>query len=132
MLDPENDDVASVLSSFKFVGNAPSAPRVLVVDAARADPRQADAIATAVQSMRKRGQGHLVIIFGVDGIDAPDRLLEKRSVVQTRAVNLQKWSGDGIRSWHDNPFNTPADRRELLRQSGGLTKSESNTVSLRT
>ena len=119
MLDPENDDVASVLASFKFVGNGPSAPRVLVVDAARADAQQADAIAVAVQSMRKRGQGHLVIVYGVDGISAADRLLENRSVVQTRVVNLQKWSGDGIRSWHDNPFNTPADRRELLRQSGG-------------
>ena len=119
VLDPENDDVASVLSSFKFVGNGPSAPRILVVDAARADAQQADAIAVAVQSMRKRGQGHLVIVYGVDGISAADRLLENRSVVQTRVVNLQKWSGDGIRSWHDNPFNTPADRRELLRQSGG-------------
>ena len=112
-------DIRTQLSRFKFAGGGNSAPRLLLIDASRANPQQSAEIATAVQSMRRRGQGHLVVVYGTDGTDAASHLIESRSVVDTRPINLEKWSGDGIRSWHDNPFNTPADRRQLLIQSGG-------------
>ncbi|MEU2254429.1 hypothetical protein ABZ540_14810 [Nocardia xishanensis] len=119
VLDAVGDDVQSQLSEFKFAGGGNSAPRLLVVDASCAVWQQAAAISTAVRAMRKRERGHLVVVYGADGIAAARDLHEASGEVETTLINLAKWSGDGIRSWHDNPFNTPGDRRELLTHSGG-------------
>ena len=119
VLDATTTEAASTLSAFKWAVGGVSAPRAVVVDASRADSQQVEAINTAIHSVQERNHGHLIVIYGPDNATAADSLLEKPSSGDTRRLSLEKWSGDGIRSWHDNPFNTPADRRELLHHSGG-------------
>lgn len=119
VLDGASDLTAPSLAEFKFAGGGHSAPRLLVVDACRVSPQQAADIIDAVQSLRKRGQGHLVVVYGADGVHTASSFFNRPSVVDTRVIALEKWSGDGIRSWHDNPFTTPEARSQLLTHSGG-------------
>lgn len=119
VLDASTDDALPALSRFKFAGGGSSAPRLFVVDAAMLLRQAALDLARGVHSLRKRGHGHLVVVFGAAGLDAARELVSAPDGIQTTAIHLDKWSGDGIRSWHDNPFNTPGDRRELLTHSGG-------------
>jgi hypothetical protein len=119
ILDPTGDVTASSLAEFKFAGGGNSAPRLLVVDASRVQRQQATDIADMVQSLRKRKQGHLVVVYGASGVEAASSFLNRTSVDGTRVIHLEKWSGDGIRSWHDNPFTTPEARSQLLTHSGG-------------
>ncbi|MEV0436129.1 hypothetical protein [Nocardia sp. NPDC050413] len=113
------EDIRHRLSSFKWAGGGTNSPRIVVIDASKVGKDQAAEIAVAVRSLRKRGQGHLVIVYGSHGVGASRTLVEMPGVIETKPIALGKWSGDGIRSWHDNPFNTPAGRRELLAHSGG-------------
>jgi hypothetical protein len=119
VLDATSAEAAKKLSEFKWVIGGVSAPRAVIVDASRADSQQADAIYRAILSVQERTHGHLIVVYGPDGAAAADGLLDKQSSGETKRLMLEKWSGDGIRSWHDNPFNTPADRLDLLSHSGG-------------
>jgi hypothetical protein len=119
ILDGTGDITATSLADFKFAGSGNRAPRLLVVDASRVQPQRATDIAEMVQSLRKRGQGHLVLVYGANGADAAESFCARPSVVETQMISLKKWSGDGIRSWHDNPFTTPESRSHLLTHSGG-------------
>ncbi|MQY28420.1 AAA family ATPase [Nocardia aurantia] len=112
-------DTAAVLSEFRFAGPGSSAPKLLVIDASRASREHAAALGDAVKSIRKRAQGHLAVIFGADAIGVAREIADAQPDTELKIVNLTKWSGDGVRSWHDNPFNTPGDRKELLKHSGG-------------
>lgn len=128
--DPSAGGSATPLpDGFRFAGAGNSAPRLLVVDASRASTSEATAIADAVRAMKKRSQGYLVVAYGVNGIAAAQKLLGARGELETHLISLGKWSGDGIRSWNDNPFNTPADRRELLTHSGGWPELVERAVS---
>lgn len=113
------DDALSTLSTFKFAAGGSSSPRILVLDASRAAPARTDEIADAVMTLRKRGLGHLVVILSPSGIGAANKFTNAQTVVPTTVIRLEKWSGDGIRSWHDNPFSTPTERAELLAHSSG-------------
>ncbi|WP_067510122.1 AAA family ATPase [Nocardia puris] len=122
-------DIVFNLSQFKFAGSGSSVPRMLVVDASETPPQQTRALADAVRSMRGRAHGHLVVVLGASGLGAARALAENAHGTTTTVVQLGKWSGDGIRSWHDNPFNTPSDRRELLTHSGGWPELVERAVS---
>jgi hypothetical protein len=119
VLDGASDFLTSSLADFKFAIGGHSAPRLLVVDASHVPPQQSADIVDAVQSLRKREHGHLVVVYGAEGVDAANSFFNRPNVVDTRRINLEKWSGDGIRSWHDNPFTTPEARSQLLSHSGG-------------
>lgn len=120
VIDATSPDTRSQITGFTFTGGGTKRPNLLIVDATGCDADQAQNIAEAVQTLRRRGQGHLVVVYGAAGVDATSRHLERQSVVPTRVVSLEKWSGDGIRSWHDNPFrNEPSERRQLLAATGG-------------
>ncbi|MEV3963536.1 hypothetical protein AB0M34_22035 [Nocardia sp. NPDC050193] len=92
---------------------------VVIVDATGADTEQADAVTRIVQSAQKRQGRHLVVVFGATGVASARALAEARLITTVELIALEKWSGDGIRSWHDIPFDSPADRRELIERSGG-------------
>lgn len=120
LVDAAGDDVASILNGFRWAGGGTSAPRVVVVDAAQVDARRAeDAIAAANECLRMREHGHLITVLGPSGVDAAISYRDTWVGSGTKLIALKKWSGDGIRSRHDNPFNTPNDRTDLLRHSGG-------------
>lgn len=119
VIDAERDDVPVALNQFRWTGGGTSAPRVLVVDAARADAPLAENVAAAAKAVQNRNYGHLVLILGPGGVDTVARFRQDSSSGDSKVIVLEKWSGDGIRSRHDNPFNTPTDRRDLLRHSGG-------------
>lgn len=92
---------------------------VVIIDATAADTEQADLVARTVLSAQKRQGRHLVVLFGATGVGSARALDEARLITPFELVALEKWSGDGIRSWHDIPFDSPADRRELIERSGG-------------
>ncbi|PXW30384.1 UNVERIFIED_CONTAM: hypothetical protein DES50_108194 [Williamsia faeni] len=118
VIDATSGHVEETLTGFKFAtGGGGKKPSMLIIDAHQADVERAAAIATAAARLASRPQGHLIVIYGVDGVDAADEAAT--SAVPTTVIALDKWSGDGIRSWHDNPFLAPEDRRELLENSGG-------------
>lgn len=119
VVDVASNDVATVLNEFRWAGGGTSAPRVVVLDGSRVSPRQADDVAAEIGSMRGRQHGHLILVLGRGGADTVSRCRHDWAGTKTKLIALEKWSGDGIRSWHDNPFNTPADRHELLHHSGG-------------
>ncbi|QRY53809.1 DUF2339 domain-containing protein [Mycolicibacterium septicum] len=119
VIDAMRHDIASALTEFRWAGGGTSSPRAVVVDGSQVDPCRADAIVAAAASVRKRGHGHLVIVLGPGGIDTVGRCRHNWSHNGTKLITLEKWSGDGIRSWHDNPFNTPTNRHDLLCHSGG-------------
>ncbi|WP_026343659.1 hypothetical protein [Nocardia sp. BMG111209] len=129
VLDDVGADTPAVLSEFRFAGGGSSAPRLLVIDASRALWQHAEALGDAVKTMRKRAQGHLAVVFGADAISVAREIVATRPESETRLINLTKWSGDGVRSWHDNPFNTPGDRKELLSHSGGWPELVERAVS---
>jgi hypothetical protein len=116
VVDGSSEAIAASLAEFKFAGGGNSARRLLVVDASRVSRQQAAVVADAAQSLGKRAQGHLVVVYGPDSIDAATDCSQR---LDTRPIALKKWSGDGIRSWHDNPFTTPEARSQLLAHSGG-------------
>ncbi|QDC13201.1 hypothetical protein [Rhodococcus ruber] len=115
----ESTGSLSMLREFKFSGPGTSRPRILVFDASAATPSEAADIALAVRSLRKRGSGHLILLLGPGGIDAARSFTRGQSVVRTDVIELKKWSGDGIRSWRDNPFTSPELQSNLLAHSGG-------------
>ena len=119
ILDGSSEGAAAAISTFKWTSGGVGAPRALVIDASRANTDHSDEVRQAILSVRHRTAGHLIVVYGPNGLGAADSLTEGPSAAGVKLVTLEKWSGDGIRSWHDNPFNTPADRRELLKQSGG-------------
>lgn len=119
VFDASQPNLESSLSDFSWVGSGTSAPRVAVVDGTQIDARQMDAILRSADAVRKRSHGHLIIVLGPDGCRAMEELRQHWSDTHTSLITLEKLSGDGIRSRHDNPFNTPTDRHDLLRYSGG-------------
>ncbi|MEW5812171.1 MAG: hypothetical protein AB1925_22310 [Actinomycetota bacterium] len=119
VIDAERDDVLARLREFRWTGGGTSAPRILVVNAARASETHAESAAAALASVRSRNHGHLIFVVGPGGVDTLAQFNRSPSGDEPRLIILEKWSGDGIRSRHDNPFNTPADRVDLLRYSGG-------------
>lgn len=119
VLDGKDPELRAKLDAFRFLpGGGGKKATLLVIDGSRLDCDRAADVAETVQALRKRSQGHLIVVYGTDGADAAIRLAQQ-SQVSTTMVTLEKWSGDGIRSWHDNPFSSPAERRELLDRSGG-------------
>jgi hypothetical protein len=109
------------LMAFRFAGGGSSAPRLLVLDASEVDDfSDLESIVDAVQSTQSRQQGHLAIVFGRTGIPHVTEAEQlKSSGTPTTVIRLRKWTGAAIRAWHDNPFNSRADREQLLRLSGG-------------
>ena len=118
-LDSTTDDVSDILSTFKWSAGGIGAPRAVIVDASRAGALAAGEINRAVLSVQRRAHGHLIVIYGAEGVAAARSLREMSREGATNLLRLEKWSGDGIRAWHDNPFNLPGDRRELLIHSSG-------------
>lgn len=119
VFDGAGEGIASALSEFKWAGGGASSPRLVVVDGSRADASTAAAIIDAADLVRKRGHGHLVMVLGPTGAGTVRTHRQRWSSTGTSLITLEKWSGDGIRSWRDNPFNTPTDRQDLLHHSGG-------------
>ncbi|WP_396911538.1 hypothetical protein [Mycolicibacterium sp.] len=119
VIDATRVDVASAITKFKWAGGGASSPRLVVVDGSRVQAAQAAALLNAAESVRNRSGGHLVIVLGPGSIETFSRCRHNWAFSNTKLMTLEKWSGDGIRSWHDNPFNTPTDRQRLLRHSGG-------------
>lgn len=128
VIDSARDDVATALNEFRWAGGGTSSPRAVVVDGARMDPQQAEAIANAADSVIRREHGHLILVLGPGGAEITRRRRHDWASADTKLITLEKWSGDGIRSRHDNPFNTPADRHDLLRHSGGWPELVEQTV----
>jgi Cdc6-like AAA superfamily ATPase len=118
-LDGTGDITVPKLTEFKFAGGGTRGPRLFVIDASGVQSQQAAHIAETVEALPRRGQGHLVVLFGASGIDAANSFATVSNAVDTQVISLKKWSGDGIRSWHDNPFTTPEARSQLLTHSGG-------------
>ncbi|AYF78425.1 hypothetical protein D7D52_36520 [Nocardia yunnanensis] len=120
VLDGEDRDLRQKLDSFRFSpGGGGKKATLLLIDAVHVEAQRAAQIAESVLSLRKRTQGHLIINYGTSGIEAVKSLIARPSSTPATIVKLKKWSGDGIRSWHDNPFSSPAERRDLLIRSGG-------------
>lgn len=127
VIDGARDDV-NALSGFRWAGGGTSAPRAVVVDGSAVDARQADAIVAAADSVRSREHGHLILVLGAGVASTVGRCRHGWADNDTSLITLKKWSGDGIRSRHDNPFNTPGDRDDLLRYSGGWPELVEQTV----
>lgn len=120
VIDGTAVDVHTQIAQFTFTGGGTKRPNILVIDATNCEPEQARTVAESVQRLRRRNQGHLIVVYDTSGVDAASSFLELQMVVPTSVWALEKWSGDGIRSWHDNPFrNEPSDRRQLLEATGG-------------
>ena len=120
VIDGGGHSTRSRITEFAFSGGGTRRPNLLIVNATEVEPTRAVELAETIRSLRKRSQGHLVLVYGVTGLNAASSCLEHQAVVPTKVISLDKWSGDGIRSWHDNPFrNDPGDRRQLLTATGG-------------
>ncbi len=119
VLDATAPDAIGQLMQTKLAVAGTGRPRMLIVDATTASVSRSTELATAVMKLRRRAGGHLVLIFGPDGIDAVNTLADRKSVVPTRVLELSKWSSDGIRSWQDNPFSPPDLRDRLIDTTGG-------------
>jgi len=119
VVDTARADITEFIREFRWVGAGTSSPRVLVVDGTQADSPRAAEMAKATESVQQRGHGHLILVFGRGGTRTVNINRHRWLSSNTRVIALEKWSGDGIRSWHDNPFNTPDHRRDLLQHSGG-------------
>ncbi|MGV9709574.1 hypothetical protein ACWDTI_02770 [Gordonia sp. NPDC003424] len=116
VVDGRKGSVADEINAVTFAGGGNRKATLLIVDASATTSDQAQAVAEAVTSMPSRARGHVIVVYGPDGVDAIKKHAGDDS---TTVIRLRKWSGDGIRSWHDMPFIDPADRRELLSTTGG-------------
>ena len=117
-VDGTDPDAAAQISELKFTGGGTHRPTFLVVDATACDRDQVSRLEVAVRARPPRTQGHLVVVYGSAGAARAANSLGNES--ETGVIALDKWSGDGIRSWTDNPFrNDPGDRRRLLAATGG-------------
>ncbi|MFC8044123.1 ATP-binding protein [Nocardia sp. NPDC057353] len=110
-------DVPALIEAFRFAGTGTSAPRALVIDASGADQASACRLAAGLRGLAKRRRGHLIAVFGADGVTAAQSL--SGSGPRFTSIRLERWSGDAIRAWHDNPLNTPTERKKLLGVSSG-------------
>lgn len=119
VLDARSDGFETRLSEYRWAARGLGGPRALVVDVSKATAESATEVVGQLRSLSTRGHGHLVVIFGAAGVAAAQHLIEGTHDRRIQVIALEKWSGDGIRSWHDIPFNTPTDRQELLEHSGG-------------
>lgn len=127
IIDGETDNVGIELGSFKFSSPGAARPRILVINATMAHHATADRIAQAVAMMPRRNRGHLVVVFGPAGVTAALRMQEMPS--EAIMIPLQKWSGDGLRAWIDNPLSARADERKvLLTHSGGWPELVASAV----
>jgi hypothetical protein len=123
------EDARRVLSEFKFAGGGNSVPRLLVLDASTLDSSGAAAAAEAILAMPARQHGHLAVIFGAQGFAAAKSIVNKGNRSAVELIRLAKWSGAGLRSWHDNPFASPAQRSDLLGSSGGWPELVERAIS---
>lgn len=116
-VDGGTEDVRARLNSYKFSAGS-SRPRTLVVNGIGLNQIEANDVAMAVRAMPRRNRGHLVVVYGAAGVQAA-RIVGDLSDKSTM-IALEKWSGDGLRAWVDNPLSARAsERKELLLHSGG-------------
>jgi len=114
-----SDSVGADLGGFSFAGVGTSWPKVLIIDATQVDASGAVDLISHLKKMRNRSAGHLVVIFPAHAAGVVSDFTEHRTSVEKVFIALEKWSGDGLRAWQENPFNTPTDRTRLLDETGG-------------
>lgn len=107
------------VAAFSFSGAGASRPRVLLVDATRADLALAESVAVGLKKLRNRAAGHLVVVFPAEAVSVAVSLADHQTSVGKTLIALEKWSGDGVRAWHDIPFATPPERKRLIDVTGG-------------
>ncbi|MCY1658271.1 hypothetical protein OVA21_13860 [Dietzia sp. SL131] len=106
-------------AAFAFSGAGASRPRLLLVDATRADLALAESVAVGLKKLRNRAAGHLVVVFPADAVSVAVDFADHQTSVSKTLIPLEKWSGDGVRAWHDIPFATPPERKRLVDLTGG-------------
>lgn len=114
-----SDTTGAEAAAFAFSGAGASRPRLLLIDATSADLALAETVAVGLKKLRNRAAGHLVVVFPAEAVSVAVDFAHHQTSVNKSLIPLEKWSGDGVRAWHEIPFATPQERKRLIELTGG-------------